>query len=334
VKKTGVLLMNIGTPASYEVADVKKYLTEFLMDKDVISLPYPLRWALVNLLIVPKRGPYSAANYKKVWMEEGSPLLVYSKRMCEKFQRALGEQYSVKLGLRYSEPSPNRALQEFHDEGCEKIVVFPLFPQYAEATSGSSIKEFKNILKKMKSTLPIEIVPPFYDKKFFINTSALIAKRALQGKNPDHFLFSFHGLPESQVREVQGCLVSDNCCQQKMACNKNCYRAQCLASAKSIAQAMGLNANQWSVGFQSRLGRAKWIGPSTDEMIADLRTKNISSLAVLCPSFVADCIETLEEIGIGAREDFIKQGGKEFHLVPCMNDEGWEQAALELFPGS
>ena len=142
MKRTGVLLMNIGTPASYEVADVKKYLTEFLMDKDVISLPYPLRWILVNLLIVPKRGPYSAANYKKVWMEEGSPLLVYSKRMADKFQRALGPTYSVKLGLRYSEPSPQRAIQEFHNEGVEKIVVFPLFPQYAETTSGCSIKEF------------------------------------------------------------------------------------------------------------------------------------------------------------------------------------------------
>jgi ferrochelatase len=254
--------------------------------------------------------------------------------MAKKLQTALGLNYTVRLGMRYSDPTIESAIKDFAAAGVDEIQVFPLFPQYAEATTGSSFKEFQRLMGKLKLSIPYKMVPPFFDQKFFIDTSADIAKRTLAGKNPDHYLFSFHGLPESQVRQVEGCQVNETCCLSKNACAKNCYRAQCFATAKSIAEKLHLSPNQWSLSFQSRLGRAAWIGPSTDDKIKDLRQKNINSLAVLCPSFVADCIETLEEIGMGAREDFLHQGGTEFTLIPCLNDEGWEEAAKELFPAA
>jgi ferrochelatase len=330
--KKGVILLNIGSPTSYEVPEVKKYLRNFLMDRDVIDLPFLFRWPLVNLLIVPKRGPFSAANYKKVWMEgEGSPLTVYSNHFAKKLQAALGSNYSVKVGMRYAEPTIDRALSEFNVEGVDSVVLAPMFPQYAEATTGSSVKYTLNQIQKNGYRFKTQTLPPFFNEDAFIGPSVDISKTALKNKTVDHYLFSFHGLPESHIRKLDGCRIDDTCCLQKSACAKNCYRAQCFATAKKIAEDLGASKDQWSVSFQSRLGRAEWLKPSTDDALKSLAEAGKKNIAVLCPSFVADCIETLEEIGIGGQELFKEHGGDSFHLIPCLNEnQEWVNGFAEL----
>lgn len=319
--RKGLLLINIGSPRSYEVEDVKKYLTAFLMDKEVINLPFFLRWPLVNLLIVPRRAPFSAESYKKVWMDEGSPIAVYTHRFAQQLQQNLGVDYIVKVGLRYSEPSVEKALQELATENVDEILVAPLFPQYAEATNGSSLQLVDRLMQKMNLRIAKRELPAFFAHKSFIEPSVQISQETLQGKQVDHYLFSFHGLPESHIRRIPGCLVSETCCFEKDACAKNCYRAQCFATATEIAERMNIPASHWSVSFQSRLGRGEWLKPATDHTLEVLGRTGKKNIAVICPSFVADCIETLEEIGIGGQETFHNFGGEQYHLVPCVNDD-------------
>lgn len=322
--KTGVILFNIGTPKSYEVNDVKEYLLRFLMDKDVINLPFLIRWPLVHGLIVPRRAPFSAENYRKVWMKEGSPLWVYSKHFTAKLQETLGTDFSVKMGMRYSEPFIETSLKELAAEGVKSILLVPMFPQYAEATTGSVLKEFERAKKHLGITIPTRLLRDFYDDKAFIAPSGEIMKETLQGKHIDHYLFSFHGLPESHIRKNEGCLRSEDCCFEKSACEKPCYRAQCFATATKIAESLNLQPNHWSVSFQSRLGRAEWLKPATDHTLEVLGKTGKKNVAVICPSFVADCIETLEEIAIGGEETFKHAGGENFHMIPCVNeDDRW-----------
>jgi ferrochelatase len=324
--KTGLVLLNIGTPASYEVADVKKYLKKFLMDKDVINLPYPLRWILVNAIIVPRRAPYSAANYKKVWLSEGSPLKVHTEDFAQKLQESLSSDYIVRIGMRYSDPSIENAMKDLQSLGVERILLAPLFPQEADATTGSCVKEARKSHKKLQMTVPLDVLPSFFALEEFIDPSVKSVEKSLEGHGVDHYLFSFHGLPESHVKKNAGCLENKNCCLEKNACHKPCYRAQCFATASKMAELLKLEKNQWSVSFQSRLGRAEWLKPSTDSKLEELAQTGKEKLAVLCPSFVADCIETLEEIGIGGKELFHSKGGKAFHLVSCLNDDDqWAQ---------
>lgn len=320
--KKGVLLLNIGSPQSYKVKDVKKYLNTFLMDKDVINLPFFLRWPLVHLLIVPRRAPYSAENYRKVWLEnQGSPLTVYTERFASQLQKDLGSDYLVKVGMRYAKPGIEKALREFEEAQVETIILAPLFPQYAEATTESSLKEVDRLVGRLGIDIPTESLPPFFAEEAFIAPTARIIRESLKDKKPDHYLFSFHGLPESHIRKVSGCLRSDDCCFEANACAKKCYRAQCFESATQIAESLGLADSHWSVSFQSRLGRGEWLKPATDHTLEILAQTGKKKIAVICPSFVADCIETLEEIGIGGQEAFKKMGGQEYDLIPCLNDD-------------
>jgi ferrochelatase len=289
--KKGVLLLNIGSPQSYKVDDVKAYLKNFLMDKDVINLPFIFRWPLVNLLIVPKRGPFSAANYQKVWMEgEGSPLTVYTNRFAKKLQMQLGQDYTVKIGMRYAEPTIDRALTEFKDEGVTDVLLAPMFPQYAEATTGSSVKFTLNEIERRNLGIKTATLPSFYNEDAFIQPSVDIAKATIQNKKVDHYLFSFHGLPESHIRKICDCLDQDNFSAENHSAN--CYRGQCIATATTMAQRLGISDLNWSISFQSRLGRAEWLKPSTDDTLKTLPKTGKKNIAVLCPSFVADCIET------------------------------------------
>lgn len=319
--KTGVILFNIGTPRSYEVNDVKEYLLEFLMDKDVINLPFVLRWPLVHGLIVPRRASNSAENYKKVWMKEGSPLWVYSKHFADKLQNELGEDYVVKMGMRYSEPTIEHALEDLIEEKVDSLLLVPMFPQYAEATTGSVLKEFERAKKHLGVSIPSKVVRDFYADDSFINPSVELLEETLENKHIDHYLFSFHGLPESHIRKNEGCLRSEDCCFEKSACDKPCYRAQCFATATKIAESLNLPATHWSVSFQSRLGRAEWLKPATDHTLEVLAKTGRKNVAVICPSFVADCIETLEEIAIGGAETFHHAGGEKFLMIPCVNDD-------------
>ncbi|MFZ4403744.1 MAG: ferrochelatase [Pseudobdellovibrionaceae bacterium] len=348
--QTGIVLINVGSPKSYEVKDVADYLKVFLMDEDIITAPYLIRWILVHLLIVPRRAVFSAANYKKVWTDQGSPLVVNTLRFTDQLQKHLPKDFVVKVGMRYGEPSIERAMQEFNDLGINKILLVPLFPQWAQATTGSGGKWARKLVQKKYPQMQLTETPPFYADDFFIDAfvrKILEQKSLLENQlaatplnfsstsqnNSDneltslrtdsapHYLFSFHGLPENQVKKVQGCLASADCCQRPQACPLNCYRAQCVRTAETLAKKLNLNKDQYSISFQSRLGPTKWIQPYTDDVIKELLAQGKKNLIIACPAFVADCIETLEEIGIGLREDFHHQGGENFMLASCPNDD-------------
>lgn len=316
MRKIGLLLNNIGTPESFSVSDVKEYLTEFLMDPDVISLKRPWRDILVRGLIVPFRSKNSAKKYQKIWMPEGSPLMVWSKRFAESVQKELGDQFVVKIGMAFGQPSLKTAIQELEAAGVEKTIFVPLFPQWAEATTGSAIKAIKALEAKKVSP-----VREFYSQDFFVHSQAEVIDRFLAKNKVDHVLFSYHSLPESQVQKKPGCLVSGDCCLKAGACEKPCYRAQCLRTSELLAQRLKFPTRFYSTSFQSRLGPSKWIGPATLDRVTELCAAGVKRLAVACPSFVADCLETNEEIGLELRQHFLKAGGEEFHLVPCLNDE-------------
>lgn len=324
--KTGVILCNIGTPKSFEIADVKKYLLKFLMDEDIISIPFLIRWLLVHGIIVPRRASFSAENYKKIWMQDGSPLWVYSKKFAEKLQQQMGHEFIITLGMRYSEPSIENALKELADQNVEEILAIPMFPQYADATTRSVMKELKRAQHNTQIQTPIRTLSHFYNDKNFIDPTVSITQEFLKDKNVDHYLFSFHGLPESHVRRNSTCLRTSDCCLSQEACNKPCYSAQCYATAKEIAKSLSLNSDQWSVSFQSRLGRGEWLRPSTETTLEALAASGKKNIAVSCPSFVVDCIETLEEIAIGGQETFRHAGGENFYMIPCVNEDSrWVQ---------
>ncbi len=324
MEKTGVLLNNIGSPNSAERRDVKKFLAQFLMDEDVISLPWFFRFILVRGLIVPLRGYSSSEKYKKIWLHEGSPLIVHTRRFAQRLQQALGENYDVQLGMRYGEPSIESAMKEFKNKGIQKVIFAPLYPQYAAATTLASQKEFKRVVAELKpkSNLNFKVVDlkPFYQESFFQNFW-LRQLKTQSSQSWDHVLFSFHGLPESQVRKTPGCLENATCCEQKERCALNCYRAQCFQTAYKIAEQAGLKKNDYTITFQSRLGRAKWIQPYTEATLKALATNGKKKILILSPAFVADCVETLEEIQLELREKFIAWGGEELNQISCPNDD-------------
>lgn len=325
--KHGVLLVNIGSPASYEVKDVKPYLRSFLMDKEVINLPYILRWILVNLIIIPRRAPNSAAKYKQVWLDEGSPLTVYSERFRKLVQSFLGVKFIVETGMSNSSPTIEEAFVKLLNSNIDSLLVVPMYPQFAQATSGSVKNEILRLEKKYHlQHKPVIFLPPFYSEKSFVDNSVRITKAFLDGKTVDHYLFSYHGLPESQILKNSFCQINNECCAKQSSRLQGCYRAQCIQTTKLFALELGLRDDQWTLSFQSRLGRAKWLGPSTEDTLKELAHKGIKNLAVLSPSFVADCIETIEELGMEGRETFEHAGGLNMYLVPCLNgDEKWAQ---------
>jgi ferrochelatase len=318
--KTGILICNIGTPKAPDRDSVKEYLDEFLMDKRVIGAPWIIRYPLVKWLITPRRSSSSAKKYQSVWMKEGSPLLVYTHRLVQNLQRTLGQNVVVRTAMRYSSPSLLSVLNEMRSLDVKELLIVPMFPQFAEATTGSLMATFQEIDKKneFKKTF----FPTFYNHSLFIESFAEITRDTLRQSQfkPDHYLFSYHGLPESQVRAAAPqCLRESNCCELPTSCLMNCYRAQCVSSTKSLARALGISEENYSISFQSRLGPVKWIEPYTEDSLVELAQKG-KNLAVICPSFVTDCIETLEEIGLEGAEIFQKSGGKGFKLIPCLND--------------
>ena len=333
MKRTGVLLINLGTPDAPTPEAVGRYLREFLMDGFVIDTPAAVRWFLVNVLIVPRRKYQSAKAYQKIQLPEGSPLLVYTRALARKVAGELGDAYLVEFAMRYGNPSIRSALAKLKDQEVDRILVLPLYPQYAESSSETAMVEAKLSAKELGYDDRLTFLPPFYDRPEFINAFALRIGQALAEQEAEHVVFSFHGLPERHVTKLhhQHCLQAANCCEQIGKANLNCYRAQSFATARAIAHRLGLNNEDYTVSFQSRLGRAKWIAPPTEEVLRDLAHRGKQRIVVTCPSFVADCLETVEEIAIRGRETFIAGGGADLQLVPSLNAEpAWVAAVAAM----
>ena len=335
---TGVLLVNLGTPDSPEPEAVGRYLKSLLMDKYVIDLPYPLRWGLVNLLIVPRRKHTSAHAYKEIWTERGSPLSFHSKDFTSLVAENLGPKYRVELAMACSSPSIPDGLSALKSAGCDPIVVLPLFPQFAESTTVSAVEQTQEQARRIGYHGDLVFMPAFYADPGYIGASAALIQEVWERERPEHLLLSFHGLPERQIKRCDRspnrdhCLSSASCCEKMVSANRDCYRAQCFSTARSIAHELGLPDSAYTVSFQSRLGRAAWIGPETDTVLRDLAgALGIRRLAVACPSFTADCLETIEEIGIRGEETFRLAGGDALYRIPCLNsDPRWVSAAAEF----
>jgi protoporphyrin/coproporphyrin ferrochelatase len=332
---TGVLLINLGTPDTPSVEAVRRYLREFLNDPMVIDISPVARWMLLNLLILPTRPKQSAAAYQKVWLEAGSPLRVYSDALKDSLQATLGQGYTVELGMRYGNPSINSALTRLDDACVDRIVVVPLYPQYAMSSTGTALASLYEDAASRPIVPSLQVIPDFYDHPGYLDAASKRLEKERDEFKPDHIFFSYHGLPERHVKKAdrsgQHCLASSDCCDQIVLANRSCYRAQCMATTRGLVERLGLEQDDYTVGFQSRLGRTPWIKPYTDELLPALVERGVRRVLVSCPSFVSDCLETLEEIGIRAREDFIAAGGDDLRLVPCLNsDQAWTNTVAAM----
>jgi ferrochelatase len=318
-----VLIANLGTPSSPGAGDVRRYLREFLSDPRVLDIAALPRWLLVNAVIAPFRAPRSAEAYRTIWTDRGSPLLQHGQDLRDALAAALGPGFEVALGMRYGAPSLEAALDGLLRHDLERIVFAPLFPQYASSSSGSALERIHALVAQRWNVPALTTLPEFFDDAGFIEALAEIAAKRLDAFRPDHVLFSYHGLPERQVRKSdptgRHCLASAGCCDAMGFANRRCYRAQCYATSRALAAALGLEAGAHSTSFQSRLGRTPWITPYTDAVLPELARSGARRLAVICPSFVADCLETLEEIGLRAAEQWREHGGEALELVPCAN---------------
>ncbi|HEX4045237.1 MAG TPA: ferrochelatase [Gammaproteobacteria bacterium] len=328
MSKTGILLLNIGTPAHPDTLSVFRYLKQFLSDPRVIDLPALWRWLLVHGLILPLRSRRSARAYQQIWTQAGSPLLINSQRLQAALAAQLGNAYQVEIGMRYGKPDIHTALKKLAD--CSQIKILPLFPQYSSAATGSALAE-ANLPQAVEQLY-------FYQHPGFIAAYLAVIKVQLANKSVDKLIFSYHGLPErhlihNQFGEGECHAVCDKQqdCPSMSAANQWCYRAQCYATSHLLAAGLQLKPAQYTVAFQSRLGRTPWIKPYTDLLLPVLLQQGVKNIAVVCPSFVADCLETLEEVNIRLRASWRQLGGGEFYFIPCLNDHpAWVEALREM----
>ncbi len=331
--KTGVLLVNLGTPDSTKTSDVRKYLREFLMDWRVIDIPFISRWMLINFIIAPFRSPKSAHEYKKLWQERGSPLLFHGLDLQKLVQKALGDEYIVGFGMRYQNPSLEKAVEIFKDKAITKLIVIPLYPQYASASTGSTIEEVMRVIGQWQIIPELKIVSNFCDDPLFIKAFAEQGKKYMNEQSYDHILFSYHGIPERQI--IKGS-VSDQCklgtcCQSYHARNKYCYRAQCFETTRLLVKELGLKEGDYSISFQSRLGKTPWIKPYTDHNVEALAKAGKKKVLFFSPSFVADCLETTIEGGEEYKLLFEKHGGNHWQLVESLNTSPlWVECVKEM----
>lgn len=319
----GLLLVNTGTPEAPEVPAVRRYLREFLLDPRVIDLPGWQRRLLVELIIVPRRAPRSTAAYRAIWTPGGSPLLVHGRALTARLREAVvpgGGFGEVALAMRYGRPSLAEGLAQLIRAGCGDVVLLPLFPQHAEASAGSAIAAARAAAATLCPAPALRVVPAFFDHPEYIAALAEHAREHLAGEEPERLIVSFHGLPLRQLRKqgVRGCL-EQGCCEPLTPHNRSCYRAQCTATARLLARSLGLPAERCVLCFQSRMGRARWIGPDTEEVLAQLPRQGVRRAALISPSFVADCVETLEELALRAVQRFTRSGGGALRVIPSLN---------------
>lgn len=323
--REATLIVNLGSPDSYAVADVRRYLGEFLMDERVIDFPKWLRTFLIKGIILNTRPKKSAAAYKSIWWDEGSPLIVLSKRLKEAVQKETEQ--PVALAMRYGNPSIKATMDELlkaHPD-LEKVSLIPLYPHYAMSSYETVVVKTREVFEQFFPHLELRVKGPFYNDERYIKILADSMRNYLEEQKPDYVLFSYHGVPEQQIRKSDAskghCLNVANCCAKDSPVQYFCYRHQTLKTTELVAKELGLEEGKYSSSFQSRLGPIKWLDPYTDKTIAELAEKGVKKLAVVCPAFVSDCLETIEEIGEEAKEIFEEHGGEDFILIPCLNDQ-------------
>ena len=323
--KKGILLVNLGTPQSLSVKDVRIYLREFLMDPYVINLPYLIRFILVNGIIVPFRAPKSTAAYAKIWTEHGSPLLYHTKNLQKEIQKKLPEDFIVEIGMRYGNPNIKQAIFNLKNKGAKEIYAIALYPQYAQSSTQTAVDVIKKITKE--NNIEVYIEPPFYNKEEYIIAQKKLIENRVKEFNPEHLLLSFHGLPEAHILKLNPdcriCLAT--------TCTKIdspvCYRAQCYQTARMLMK--DWHNLPYTVAFQSRLGKTPWIKPYSDATIINLAKSGVKRLLVSCPAFTADCLETLEEMAIANKELFLEHGGEDYQLVEALNSSPlWADAIV------
>ncbi len=318
----GVLLVNLGSPDSTSKKDVRKYLDEFLMDKRVIDTSYLMRVFLVKGIILNTRPKKTAAAYKKIWWKEGSPLIEITKRLTKKAQNNTA--IPVVMAMRYGNPSIKSGIKKLADQGVNEIFMIPLYPQFAIASTETVVVLAEKIIKKYFPQIKLTNMPAFYNKPDYIEILSNSIKQKLDEDKPDHLLFSYHGLPERHLKlsdvTKSYCKIDGTCCTTPSPAHEFCYRHQCYETTKLVVERLALKEEDYSITFQSRLGRDPWIQPFTDVVIKNLPNKGVKRLSVVTPSFVADCLETLEEIAMEAKKSFIEYGGEEFNTIPCLNE--------------
>lgn len=323
LNKKGILLVNLGSPDSPNPKDVKRYLGEFLMDERVIDLPLWARTLIVKGIVLNTRPKKSAEAYQKIWWDEGSPLIVISERLQQKIQEQLD--IPVGLAMRYGSMSIKKGMQELVDKGVTDILLFPLYPQFAMATTETILVLAEEIREQYFPHITMESVPAFYNKPDYIKVLAESIKQHLEGKEYEHLLFSYHGVPERHIRKSDitksHCKIDGSCCETASKAHEFCYRHQCFEVTRLVAEYLNLKADTYSTSFQSRLGFDPWLQPYTDRTIERLGKKGTKSMAIVTPAFVSDCLETLEEIAMEGEEIFHEVGGKQFTTIPCLNDD-------------
>jgi ferrochelatase len=324
-----VLLVNLGSPDSTSVGDVRRYLNEFLMDGRVIDTPWLLRRFIVGLILINR--PKAAAHaYQSIWTREGSPLIVTSRNVREKLQERIS--VPVELAMRYQNPSIEGALRKLAEQQVDETLLIPLFPHYAMSSYETAVVRVRQVARKIAPRMRIVVQPPYGDAPDYIAALAASAANHLEA-GYDHLLFSFHGIPERHLRRSdrtgRHCLAKPDCCEVASPAHATCYRAQCFKTVAAFVKPAGVPAGKYSVSFQSRLGRDPWLKPYTDLVLAGLPGRGIKRLLVICPAFVSDCLETLEEIGLRGRETFLSAGGETFAQIPCLNEHPLWIAALE-----
>ncbi len=333
-EKVGILLINTGTTDAPRAPETRTYLREFLSDPRILDINPIVRWLLLNLIILPRRPKQSAHAYSAVWTEKGSPLMVVTRDLLAGLEARMPE-CEFAIGMRYGNPSIKSGLDELVKKNVDRIIAAPLYPQYSSAANGSALELVYKLAGQYWNVPPISALPPFHADSGFLDAWAAVCKPVIDQFQPDLLLMSYHGLPERQIKKSdtsgEYCLKQADCCEGVVDANRNCYRAHCFQTSRALAERLGLTPEGYSVSFQSRLGRDPWIKPATDIVIPTLPKKGVKRLAVVCPAFTADCLETVEEIAIRARSDFLMAGGEAFQHIPCLNTHpAWIEALAAL----
>jgi protoporphyrin/coproporphyrin ferrochelatase len=325
----GVLLVNLGSPDSPSVPDVRRYLNEFLMDGRVIDVAWPVRRFVVGMILI-NRPKESAHAYEKIWLKEGSPLVVTSHNVLKKLQPRV--KAPLELAMRYQSPSIDQAVQKLAGQGVNDLLLIPLFPHYAMSSFETAVERVKEVIARRAPQMRLTVQPPFYNDPGYIAALVMNAEEYLS-QGYDYLLFSYHGIPERHIKKSDPtgchCLTKENCCEVASPAQATCYRAQCYQTTAAFVKHAGVPREKYSVSFQSRLGKDPWLKPYTDFELERIAKQGVKKILVMCPAFVSDCLETIEEIGIRGRETFLEAGGKELVRIPCLNEHPLWIEAME-----